>query len=163
MELSDIVSFVFRVLNFAAILGLIVYFFRTRFLDQMRSKIREKEVFWKNLKNNKTMLVKRQEALDDEINWQDTYGQKLLDKIDQWHKHMDMRHEVEIKKREEYSKNAERRRSTQEKYAQLQTVATSVATSAFERVGDELEKVFSNKKKADAYLGKIVTSLQKSR
>lgn len=163
MELSDIVSFVFRVLNFAAILGLIVYVFRTRFLDQMRSKIREKEVFWKNLENNKTMLIKQQEELDDEINWQDIYGQELLAKIDQWHKHMDNIQEIEMKKRKEYCKEAEDRRTTQEKYVQLQEVAKRVSVSAFERIGDELEKRFSNKKKADAYLDKIVTGLQKSR
>jgi F0F1-type ATP synthase membrane subunit b/b' len=163
MEFGEIVSFIFRVLNFAALAALVIYIFRSRFLAQMKSKIREKEVFWQNLKNNKTTLVKQQKELDEEIAWQDSYAQELLAKINKWHEQVHILYDLEKKKHSVYSLQIEQRALTQEKYYQLQILVSHVAACAFQRAQEDLSIMFSDETKASAYLDKLIMSLQKSK
>lgn len=161
MEFSEIVSIIFRVINFGLVVGLTIYIFRKKFLGQIRSKILQKEIFWKNLHNNKDVLINQQKDLEHDINWQDAYAQQLCVKIDQWHAQMDAYYTIEKKNHLEYIKRAEERRSAQQKYAQMHAITKSIIPPVFKRIGDNLIKTFDDPKRSSQYLAESIDTLTK--
>ena len=161
MEFDQGVALIFRVINFALILGLIIYVFRRKFLGQIRSKIQEKEIFWKNLQNNKDALIKQQKDLNDDIDWQNRYAQELLLKIDHWRSVVDKYHEFEKKKEKEIVEKIKHRRIVQQDCAQLNMITNNIAPRILEHVHENLIKTFDDSQKSKIYLVESIHRLIK--
>ena len=81
---SEIVSIVFRLLNFGVVVGIAAYFFKAKSLPDIKEKIAAKHAQLKDMEKENKSLLTRQQALEQEITQQELFGKSLYDQIKIW-------------------------------------------------------------------------------
>src|SRR5579885_420517 len=75
------ISIIFKLLNFAVLIGLFVYLFKNYFLDSIKEQMNAKEQFLADLKHQKEALKEQQKKLEQQIEAQDIvcadFGNKI--------------------------------------------------------------------------------------
>ncbi len=162
MSATEIIAFLFKLINFGALAGLFIYLFQRKVKDRIKTKIKEKEVFWQNLQTNKQALIDQQHKLRIEIACQKDYGNALLQKIVLWHKASSLQEQAFI---EEAKINAqkvyERTRTFHEKKEERELLQ-QIVPLAIDEARKTLEDRFAQEKNAEKYMANIFRYLKKS-
>lgn len=162
MIASDLIVVAFKVINFAALIGLCLYFFQRKLKKKIKTKIEEKEVFWQNLQTNKKVLIDQQHKLSIEITWQQQYAQELLKKIGIWRStslefEQALQNAMLVNAQQAY----ERTLAIKE-HKQLLATLDQIVPKAMDDVHKELVHYFSELKNADRYVENVVVFMKKS-
>ena len=156
---SDGIAIVFRLINFGALISAGLYLFYTKLLGPIREQIKEQEVFWRNLKQNRKSLIEHQKKLNEEITLQDEYAQQLIEKISRWRSETERQRIALIKEKKQYADRAERRAKKQANEYQIRLVINKAVPIAFGQVRHELDEKFADIKTAKKYLAQVIEQL----
>jgi hypothetical protein len=93
LESKEIISIIFKVINFAVIAWIIKYVFQNHILPGIKEKLAGKFAFFRRLEDKNKDLIIQNELLEKEIKDQDNLFELLKEKISTWNQ--------EIKKQKE--------------------------------------------------------------
>ncbi len=161
MPTSEIIAFIFKLINFGALVGGFTYLFQRKLKEPLVTKIKEKKLFWKNLEINKQALIDRQHKLDLEISWQDEYGKTLLKKIAQWDNASAQEEAALVKKMEKNAQDVYEGSVRAQKSQKMQKALDALVPIVFGQARTTLKKKYLPQDSGQEYIAKILGSMHK--
>ena len=159
---KEIVSIIFRFLNFAAFIALIVYLFKNYALDQIKEKIAEKFALFKGLETQRKDLINQNQVAKKEIEDQDDLFALLQKKIKTWNnscRQATKEKNEELASIKEYHKvRLEQQSANIKQQRLLKKVLPGVITNTYQ----QLEQKFSKKEESQKFLKDIIGYMKKS-
>jgi len=158
---STIIAFVFRILNFAALVGVIIYLFKRYALDMICEQMSEKEAHMQGLVEQKRMLIWRVHELNRSIELQEARGKELVEKVDQWQAQYQKaitQHEQETKE------NAERvgvLRQIRSKRISQELMERELLPDIFKEVRQTLTEKFSQASENSHFVEELIQQIDK--
>lgn len=156
------VSIIFRLINFAALIGLAVFIFKRYFLADITEKIHLEEVEKDTLRHQIGQLDQQGNILCHEIVEQEELCKKLAQKVSQWHQIFN--HELEQARKENMVlrvKSAERA-ERQKKFIEHEQLMNAVFPQAIEQIQSQLIKEFSAADRNKTFVIDVIDHMKKS-
>lgn len=162
MSVPEVIAFLFKIINFSVLIGLVIYIFQRKVRGQIKTKIREKEVFWQNLQTNKQALIDQQHKLQMERAAQKDYGMELLKKIETWDA-ASKAHQQNLIEQMKHNAHKVYERSAKfyEKKQERQLIKKAVPI-AFDQARETLIAQFAKEENIQKYMNNIFTFMKKS-
>jgi len=159
---KEIVSTIFRFINFAVFAGLLVYLFKKYALPQVKEKLVEKYAFFKDLENQYKNLINQNEVAKNEIKDQDNLFEVLKKKITLWNKSCDKENKAREKELELIIQYHKDRLEKQTQNIQHQKLLEEVFPRVIAGTYKQLEEKFSKKQESEKFLNNIIGYMKKS-
>ena len=159
--MRDIIFVLFRWLNLAVLVGIVVFLVRFKLWHIVLQAVYDRKNILNNLKQELRGAVSKNEHLTDEMEEQILEAKRLQAQLNDWQRKIsDRNHE-----RQDQLRNIERRFAEQEKvrhqYREQQRVLQEVVPLALERAGVELESEFAHDERQASYLKSIIEFMRK--
>lgn len=158
---STIIAYIFRILNFAVLIGVIVYLFKRYALDMIYEQMNEKEAHMQGLDEQKRMLIWRIHELNRSIESQELRGKKLVEKVDQWHAHYQ---KIIAQHEQEHKKNAERigvHRQLRAEHIVQELMEREIFPEVLKEVRQTVIEKFSHASENNHFIEKLVEQINK--
>lgn len=158
---DSIVTILFRLINFVALIALAIVLFKRYFLSDITEKIDQEEVEKDTLRHNIIILEQQGNALSDNMIEQEQLCLKLSDRVEQWH-HV-FNQEIEKKRKDNLDlriKTAERN-EMQKKMITQDRLMAAIIPQAIEQVQTTLIKKFSAPDKNKNFVFDIIDHIKK--
>lgn len=150
----------FKLINFAIVVGFVVYYIKTKMLDNVRDQIRQKELFEQNLATNSEHLLQQIEQADKDFISEKQYANQLLEKIAAWHKQVDEQNQKQKARAEACYTQAVARRTEQQEYTVRAHTVRALVPDTIASLAQQLEREYSNDpQKADRYIQKVLNRM----
>lgn len=158
---EDIVTIIFRLINFFSVIGLGVYLFNKHISSDIWDMIHKKKEVHNALLNQQTTLEKKQSELDTLLKEESLLCEQFRIKIDEWKKAVEIESNLRKKKNNEYKAVIAQRiaeRARHKENARIQTIALNSLVPELQK---SLSHYFDNKKHSGEYLNSIVQFMDK--
>ncbi|MEX0940130.1 MAG: hypothetical protein WDZ41_02125 [Candidatus Babeliales bacterium] len=159
--LNNIIAIIFRLINFSIIVAGSVYLFQKYILSSIKERIKEKEIFWQNLRINKESLIDQKDRIITQIASQETYAQYLLNNIVKWQKYIQQKELQKIEQQKNISIHIAQRIDQQEQNYSLELLKQELLPDVFDKAYDELKKKYQSPIEAQEYIDKVLNQIGK--
>mgnify|MGYP001583761081 FL=1 len=161
-DVSMVMFWVFRWVNFLIIAGAVIYFFHKKFLSIIRTKISEKRHFFQSLYEKLEAALHKNKMINKEVDLQQRNAALLLQKVEQWN------HAVESV-RDKNKAIDKKRLKMMEQYRERQLaefavlqIRRRVIPEAVSKAQKELAQQFSQETTQAHYMNDIISFMKKS-
>ena len=162
MFAESIITIIFRILNFAALIGLFAFMFKKYFRKEIETSIENDRLAEINLHTRIIEIEHRGSELSEEIIKQEKLCQHLVARTDQWkvafEKDIKLRQLEQQALRKLMAERAER----QAKSIAYERVIQAVLPTALERARTRLAKSFANPADGKEFVQTILNHMKKS-
>ncbi|HZW61697.1 MAG TPA: hypothetical protein VFF04_05730 [Candidatus Babeliales bacterium] len=155
------ISIIFKLLNFAVLIGLFVYLFKNYFLDSIKEQMNAKEQFLADLKHQKEALKEQQKKLEQQIEAQDIVCADFGNKIERWQAAV---HEEEIKKqkmREQLHAKLTKKIEYQAHQLSVEKIEKIIEPQALEHAKATLEKEFTAAPAGQRFIEQLINYMER--
>jgi len=160
---EDIVSILFRFINFGLICALISYIAKKNVIPQAKQKIAEKQAALHEMDAQNKQLLGRQKELEHEIAAQELMCKDLYDQIKVWSISFDQRQKEFSEKQERLAQLAQKRLQDQAKRKMDAATNDVVLSRALERAQQDLIDFFSSEKEGRTFNAEVVELMREDR
>ncbi len=162
MSNSEIINIIFRFINFAIVIFLIIYVFKKYLLSVIKKQILEKNEKFIRLKERYFELVKKYSNLDKEIINQKESSNNLINKINVWNNFVDnqikdknvQQDKIKLKLNEKFKK--------MEQKILKDHITEKIVPEAIQEAKNKLEKEFQIDDNALKYQNNLIELLKKN-
>ncbi|MBT4856124.1 hypothetical protein HOM50_05070 [bacterium] len=161
-DVSMVMFWIFRWVNFLIIAGAASYFFHKKFLSIIRTKISEKRHFFQSLYEKLEAALHKNKMINKEVDLQQRNAALLLSKVEQWN------HAVEAVRDKDKTTDKKRLKAMEQyrerqlaEFAVLQ-VRKRVIPEAVHKAQKELAQQFSQETTQVHYMNDIISFMKKS-
>lgn len=158
---ESLVSIIFRLINFGALIGLGVYVFKRYFLHDIIEKINQEGLEKESLRHQVQELDDKSNVLSGEIVEQEQLCHKLSERVEQWHHFFNEDIERKRKENQEFHAKAVERLEKQKKFLEQELMMNEVFPQAMDQIKLQLMKDFSDPAKNKNFLADIIGHIEK--
>lgn len=162
MHGADIVSIIFRLINFVALIGLFFYLFKQYVLQTVTLQISKKNQKLADLALQNQLLKEQTKAMDFAIAEQQALSRGLLQKIELWRTLVTHYAVARNEEKKRYELSIADRTRKQELFIELKDVEKRALVPALEKVTNILEERYASKAAGQSYITTIVHHLEKN-
>lgn len=163
MHGADIVSIVFKLINFGALIALGIYLFRRFALSGIKLQMAKRQQKLADLALQTQLLKEQAKAMDFTLAEQQSVSRGLLQKIDLWHSlvaHYMLERDQERIAREVALAN---KMKVQQAYIELHEVQKKALLPAIKKSRDALAQQYTAMPLGQSFISEIVRHMEKSR
>lgn len=158
---NTIISIIFRLINFGALIGLAWYIFSKKMLENIRTKIKEKKMEIDNLKMNKQNLYVKQQVIRQEINNQNIYAQQIVTKLKRWRTQVALQQKYEEHAVQQYAITLQKRINKQQEIYHMRQEQKALIPLAIQEATVRIKKIYEKADMKEKYLNAIFHSMDK--
>ena len=157
-----VVSIVFRLLNFAAVLGLFAYLFKRYALDLIKSQMHEKEQRHEGLKQQTKELEHEEKKMGKALADQERLYKEITKKIQIWHSSFEQILKDRFDEKERLRAFLIEKKAQQEKSLIAHRIHGLIFSSVLQRTSDQLVQKFIPDAVGRSFLLDVVAKAEKS-
>jgi hypothetical protein len=157
---ESLVSFIFRLLNFAVLGGLGVYLFKRHALASIHQQIKDKEIVISELKQHRDTLKETLRNLEQQAYEQSLTCSQLARKIDRWHNACVQQKYKENEERQRLITALNKKISLQYHNNTLQKLQQQKLPSVVVTSEQKLQQQFSSQDQGTEYIGKLLKFME---
>jgi len=159
---KEVISIIFRVINFFAFGFLIYYVFKKYQLITLKEKFAEKHALFDDLEKQQINLIEENEIVSNEIKDQDKLFEMLKNKINTWNNVREENEKTLQEKLEKIKEAYKKRVEKQTEHIHEQKLLKEVLPVVIEGTYKQLEDKFSKKDASETFLKDIVSYMEKN-
>lgn len=162
MQESDIVSIVFRLLNFGALIALGIYLFKRYLLGSITLQIAKRQQKLADLSLQNQLLKDQTKAMDFTFAEQQAVSRVLLQKIDVWKALVSQRMLERDQEKVMYESALAQRMKTQQAYLALCSAQKRALLPAIDKAREALIVNYNAAPLGQSFISEIVKHMEKS-
>ncbi len=162
MSKHEIVSIIFRLINFAITIAAGFYLFKRYGLDIIQDKIKQKKDHLNSLHHQTSTLENEHQNLASQQKYQTIIFEQLKFKLSLWNTAFEKLLQEKKSEKNEIKIQLHEKVHAQNNYLEKQTLERQVFPKAIDRARDILEKQFASEADGKKYLKPILNSIKKS-
>lgn len=162
MFVELLVTIIFRLLNFAALIGLFIYIYKKYFQNEIEASIEHDRLAEINLNTRIDEMQQRNAELSKEIITQEKLCEYLNERTSQWKVAFQKNTKQRQTEQQARTKKAVERAKQQVKTIEYERMVQSVLPKALERAHNQLKKSFDQKAHGKAFVQDILSYMKKS-
>jgi len=152
----SILDLAFSLLNFAIVLAVGVYVFKSYVGPQLREKIVQEYTDFMNVHNEHRSLMLEQQTLEEEILDQEDQAALLFKKINQWRNMVEISTQAELLAQEKTKKSLAEYYVQQSRQYALHKAYRDIGPLVVHKLEQDLKKRFSDPQEGHAYIARIL-------
>lgn len=162
MHTPDIVSIIFRLINFGALIGLGIYLFKRFALNDIRLQISKKQQKLADLSLQNQLLKEQAKSMDFTLAEQQSVSRGLLQKIDLWA--MLISHQENAREQEKIARQQAltQKMQTQQAYIALRDTQKKALVPAIDKARIILASHYQAMPLGQSYIAQIIKKIEKS-
>jgi len=149
---SIAVAFVFRLINFFALIYLAIYLFKKYLLNALEDAVSEQEAFKDGLKQQQGMFESRLDESKQERDDIERLGQLLKNKVDRWQESVRIKEKNMQAKKGQIHELSVRRANQQTMHLAMQTVTRLAMVKAIPQAQEKLQEYYKDAASAERYI-----------
>ena len=157
-----LISIIFRLLNFAALIGLFIYIYKKYLQNDIEASIEHDRLAEINLNTRIDEMQQRSSELSEEIIKQEKLCTYLNERTAQWKVAFEKDMKERQAEQQAIHKQTVNRAHQQIKTIEYERMAQAILPKALERARNQLKKSFDQKAHGKAFVGDILSHMKKS-
>lgn len=158
---SEVVSVIFRLLNFGVACGVGAYVFKKNLLPGIKEKIAEQELAVRTMEQRNQDLLTQKKTVEREINEQEELGRKLYDQIKLWSFSFEKERARICQERADLDKNIEQRAREQAENKLKDRVQMRILKQALAGAREELSNRYASESEGKRMIADIISYMRK--
>jgi len=158
---NPVVALLFRIINLAALVGLIAYIYKRYLRSTLEEQVAEQEAIVNGRNQQLYALQARLEELETQKNTLIKHGKQLEQKVLRWKEQVLKEHDHYAQEQKAWQQHATQRSAIQQEYLNQKLLLARVAPEAIDQVVADLERHYQDPKAKAHYLQHVVTTLTK--
>lgn len=156
---DSFISILFRLINFAVILGLAYYLYRRYFKNRIDDKMTQKEALLKGLEEQGYFLEGKAHDFEMQLKEQEITGNLLKQKLHDWNEAVEQDNHKRDQEQRLYAAQINERVQKKNKILAQHVLQKEVLPDALSQAGNELKKQFSAPSDSKKYVHDIIQRL----
>ncbi len=158
---AQVITIIFRLLNFVALIGLAVYVFKAYLLDRVKQQMADQEATERGMQLQRDAMARRQEEITGEIDQDAQLCMELKQRVDRWRRVIDTQQVQQKKEQEERTQRLQQ--ALQEKMERLvyNRVLKKVMPRALADAAVQLGEKYSDTQQGRLFTNAIITHLER--
>ena len=153
---------IFRIINFAAFMGLFAFLFKRKLLPSIKKQIQEKKLLLQNLEQQKQGVKYQHSNLDNAIEQQEHLAIELQKKIMLWQMQLKQEQEQLNKQKTIMQEAIKIKAQKQKQERALKQLNKIIAPRALEQVEHTMKQEFADNARNEAFIRDIIIFIQES-
>lgn len=162
MSVSDIIKFVFTLINFGVTIGLVFYLYRRYGKSMIEGLMQAREQELTLLVEQKQALQEEQIHLDHLIQDEQRFAALLLEKANHWRSQYQKEAAHARQEQQAIDAHLQKRRSRQAQLHTQHRLYDTIMPQVMDKTRTKLSAQFADSQKESEYLNDIITFMQKS-
>jgi hypothetical protein len=159
---KEIVTIIFKIVNFVAIAWIIKYAFQKYIFPGIKEKLFAKFAFFRGLEEKNKNLIIQNELLEKEIKDQDKLFELLKEKIEAWNKETKKQRETTLLEAQKINSFHKKRVETQTQNIHSQKLLSEIFPRVIDGTFKQLEQKFRQEQEAEKFFRNIINYMQKN-
>ncbi|KKP28132.1 MAG: hypothetical protein UR12_C0025G0006 [candidate division TM6 bacterium GW2011_GWF2_30_66] len=160
LENKEIITIVFKLINFAAFIWLVKYVFKSNILPDLKEKLSAKFALFKRLEEKNKDLIFQNELLEKEIKDQDKLFELLKEKINTWDKELKKEKEINILEYKKIIASHKNRTEIQAQNMHNQKLISEIFPRVIAGTFKQLEQKFKQEQESEKFFRNIINYMQ---
>ena len=159
---SEIISIVFRIINFVIIIFFFIILYKRYIHKNIKDQILKQINYLSNLKESNNKLLQRSLDLNKEIFFQENLSKDLNIKIKKWKSAFDLKQKIKTQEFQIIKQEIERKLKIKEEYITLNYLKNEILTDVINRSGINLKKEFESENNIKEYERELFEFMKKN-
>ncbi len=160
---GSIVAFAFRLINLAALIGVMIYLIKKYALPDLNQSIIEKEASVQSVIDQTHHLHEKAHHLDADFKNQEHLAHELIRKVHAWKTQFEAQVNQREQERHERIEAAQEKVAIQQQMIKQMHLQNKVLPIAVEHAQKTLEQQFSNEQAGKDYISSIFSAIERAR
>lgn len=160
LENKEIVTIVFKLINFAAFIWLVIYVFKSNILPDLKEKLAAKFALFKRLEEKNKDLIFQNDFLEKEIKDQDKLFELLKEKINTWDKELKKEKEKNLLDYKKIIDSHQSRTEIQIQNMHNQKLISEIFPRVIAGTFKQLEQKFKQEQESEKFFRNIINYMQ---
>lgn len=159
---GSVVAFVFRLINLAALIAVLVYLVRKYGLPELNKALAEQEQAVTDIKQQTQDLHTHAHKLDADLSAQEQLANELIRKVHAWKTQFEAQTVQHEQERERLIESAHQKAAIQQQTIRQLHLQNKVLPVAIEHAQKTLEQQFSSDQAGKQYIKSVINALERS-
>lgn len=158
---SEIISIVFRIINFAIIIFFFLILYKRYIHKYIKDQILKQINYLSGLKESNNNLLQKSLEVNKEIIFQENLTKDLNIKIKKWKSAFDLKQKLKTQESQIVKQEIENKLKIKEEYITLNYLKNEILTDVINRAGINLKKEFESEDYLEEYKKNLIEFLKK--